>query len=396
MRRFPGLLLCLPLLLSGCAGLETLQDAVTGLRDYFAGDDNVEPPKELQPLEPKVQMKVLWDRGVGKGADGKFVNLVPGVTDDYVFAAERDGSVAAFNRADGSKIWDVDTEFSFSSGPVANRERLILGTANAELVALNASDGALLWQTSLSSEVLSLPQLKDNMLVVRTSDGRLTGIDARTGATRWAQDRSVPALSLRERGAPHIVDDLVIDGFAGGKLLALGLADGKTAWEATVALPHGRSEIDRLVDLGTEPLLRGDTLYVTGHHTGIAAVNLKDGEVIWRREDVSSEAGMAADRRHLFVTDSESDLWELDMRNRADLWKQSDLHQRKLTAPAIIKDYLVVGDFEGYLHLLSQDDGALVGRLKIDDEPIEVTPVVFNDIIYVYTADGLLAAVSVE
>jgi outer membrane protein assembly factor BamB len=203
-------------------------------------------------------------------------------------------------------------------------------------------------------------------------------------------------LSVRSRGAPTIADGLVLDGYASGKLVALGLIDGKQQWEATVALPHGRSEIDRLVDMNPEPVVRGDTIYVTGYHAEVDAVALKDGEVLWRTEGMSSNTGIGASRRALFVTDSSSDIWRLDPRNGSDLWKQTDLHQRRLTMPVPIKESLVVGDFEGYLHALSQDDGGLTGRLQIDKTPIETTPVVFDDIIYVYTAGGTLAAVSLD
>lgn len=188
----------------------------------------------------------------------------------------------------------------------------------------------------------------------------------------------------------------MLDGFGGGKLIALSLADGKAVWEATVAIPHGRSEVERLVEMDADPLVKGDTVYVSGYQGGVAAVSLKDGEVLWRQEHVSTSHGLAADRRSLFLSDANSDLWQLDMGNGADLWKQSDLHMRRLTVPALIKDRLVVGDLEGYVHLLAKEDGSLVGRVRVGSEPIRATPVVFDDIIYVYTGGGILAAIALE
>jgi outer membrane protein assembly factor BamB len=395
--RFSILLLGAALLLSGCGGLDTVKNLSSGLENLFTfSSDNAEPPAELKDLEPGVRLKTLWEAGVGDGYAGQWVGLVPAVTEDKVFAADRHGEVQARNRLTGDKLWSADTELAISAGPVAAGNKVLVGTSDAEVVALSAEDGSVLWKATLSSEILALPRVEGDTVVVRSSDGRIAALDEDTGATRWTQDRTVPALSVRSLGSPTVAGDLVLDGYGGGRLIALALKDGAAAWEATVAIPHGRSEIERLVDMDANPLVDGDTVYVSGYQAGVAAVNLKDGDVLWRRENLYSHVGLAAGRRSLYLTDGNSDVWELDMRNGADLWKQSDLHLRRLTAPALVGSHLVVGDFEGYLHVLSKDDGGLVGRLKLDDEPIRAAPVVFDDVIYVYTAGGTLAALAVE
>ncbi len=395
MRRLLIFVLC-GSFLTGCSGLGVFKDAVSGISEYFGGSDNVDPPAELKEFEPTVKMAVLWDAGIGKGYAEQYVNLVPAVTEDKIFAADRKGEVQARSRQSGDKLWSVDTELAISSGPVVGKAKLILGTSNAEVVALNADDGSILWKTNVSSEILALPRIEGDTVVVRSSDGRITAFDENTGATRWYYDRSIPPLAIRSRGSPTIAGNLVLDGYGSGKLIALNLTDGKPEWEATVALPHGRSEIERLVDMDSDPIVKGDTIYVTGYQGGVAAVSLRDGEVLWRQTELFSYTGMAAVRRSLFVTDAGSDVWQLDTRNGADLWKQDELHLRRLTAPALVRDYVVVGDFEGYLHLLSQEDGSLVGRVRVDKSPIAATPVVFDEVIYVYTSGGTLAAVSVE
>lgn len=391
------LLLLGVVLLAGCAEFDAVKDLASSVQGLISGTDNAEPPNELKPLEsPAVKLTVLWDASIGDGYDGQVVNLVPAVTEDAVYAADRKGEVQARNRLKGDKLWSVDTELALSAGPVAVDDKILLGTSNAELVALNAADGALAWKTVLSSEILALPKVKDGMVIVRTSDGRITALDAKTGGTRWSYERTIPPLSVRSLGSPAIAGDLVLDGFGGGKLIALGLSDGKPAWEATAAIPHGRSEIERLVEMDADPLVKGDTAYVSGYQAGVAAVGLRDGEVMWRQEHVSTSHGLAADRRSLFVSDSSSDVWQLDLRTGADLWKQAELHQRRLTVPALVRDKLVVGDLEGYLHALSAEDGSLAGRVQVDDEAIFATPVVYDDVVYVYTGGGTLAAIAME
>jgi outer membrane protein assembly factor BamB len=395
MCKYPSLLL-VALLLHGCAGLDTLRDAYDGIGEYFGGKDNAEPPRELVEMENTVQMKLLWDASIGKGYQEQTINLVAAPTESAIYAADHRGEIHARNRLTGEKLWEVDSELAISAGPVVSDGKIVVGSRNAEVAAFNATDGALLWKTTVSSEVLALPRIADGIVVIRSSDGHISGLNMDNGATLWTHERSAPALSLRGHGSPLIVGDLLIDGYASGKLIALRLKDGRLEWEATVAIPHGRSEIERLLDLDSVPVVRGDTLYVSGYQAGVAAVSLKDGEVLWRQDKMSTYSALAANRRLLFLTDTNSDVWQLDMRDGGDLWRQTDLHQRRLTAPVLVKDYVVLGDFEGYLHVLSADDGSLKARIRIDKSPIEEPPSVFDDILYVYTAGGTLAAVAVD
>lgn len=383
-------------LLAGCTQFDAFKDLGSSIQGLITGTDNSEPPKELEPIEPTVSLTVLWKASVGKGYDEQIVNLVPAVTASHVYAADRRGLVEARSRQNGDRQWEVETALELSAGPVVAGDKLLLGTSNAELVALNLADGALLWKRALSSEILALPRVSRNVIVVRTSDGRLAGVDLNSGGVKWSHERTIPPLSVRSLGSPSISGDLVLDGFGAGKLIALGLTDGKPVWEATAAMPRGRSEVERLVELDADPLVKDGVVYITGFQAGVAAVSLADGEVQWRQANAYSSHGMVAGRRSLFISDTNSDVWQLDLRNGADLWKQNALHQRRLTVPALIRNHLVVGDFEGYLHVLSVDDGGLTGRLEIDDEPIRAAPVVYDETLYIYTAGGVLAAVGIN
>jgi outer membrane protein assembly factor BamB len=396
VKRYLPLFFC-AFLLTGCAGFDAAKDAWSGLTENFFGKDNAEPPRELdEDFEPKISLNLLWKENIGDGYGEQNINLVPAVSADSVYAADYEGVVQSRSRLNGEKHWEAETELNFSSGPILFKDKLILGTRDAEVVALSITDGALLWKNTISSAILALPAVGNGVVVVRGSDGRLTGLDASSGATLWIHDHTAPLLAVRSKGGPAIAGDLVIDGFGGGKLTALRLKDGQQEWETLVALPHGRSEVDRLLDENAVPVVRSDTIYVSGYQGGVAAVALRDGEVQWRQEKIFTYSGLSADRRSLFLSDNSSDVWRIDMRGGGDLWKQSELHQRRLTQPVPVKDKLVVGDFEGYIHILSQEDGSLLARMQIGDVPIETAPVVYEDVVYVYTSGGKLAALTLE
>jgi len=384
----------LSLVLNGCEGtLNKVTDSLDGVTDLFSDSDNSEPPAPLPEDRPEIQIQTLWHSNVGDGYE-QHVRLVPAVYDDKVFAADHNGLVEARNAQTGELIWEVETELPLSAGPEVHDGQVVLGTSDAEVVALAAADGESLWTVSVSSEVLALPRTAQGIVVIRSIDGRITGLDQRSGAKIWSYERGVPTLSLRGTSAPMITDDRVIAGYASGKLVALRLQDGKVEWEANIALPQGRSELDRLVDIDTDPIVADDVIYLSSFQAGLFAVSIHDGEVLWQRRNLSSFAGMSGDWRYLYVTDVNSDVWAVDQRSSSALWKQDQLHKRRLTAPAIQKEFVVVGDFEGYLHWLSQDDGRLLARIQIGSDPIEAAPVVVDDVLYVYGKGGALAAVT--
>ncbi len=380
--------------LSGCAALETTNELVTGVTSYFlGGEDNKEPPAELIDYNAEIELDVIWKERVGVGSGQQFLNLDLAVSYGKVLAADREGLVQARDVQNGDLIWESETEYRFSAGPGTGYDTVIFATSNAEVVAFDISNGEQLWLSHVSSEVLANPVLADGKVLIRTTDGRLIALDEKDGKQLWSFERSVPALSIRGTGAPIVVDDKVVAGFANGKLLALRLSDGKNSWETSIAIPSGRSEIERLVDLDVDPIESDGVIFIASYQGGTSAVMDIDGDVLWRNEDVSSFSGLSSDWRYLYVSDSRSHVWQLDQRNGASLWKQDELHNRTLSTPVAYDDYVVMGDFDGYLHWLAQGDGRQLGRLKVSDSMIHARPVVVNETVYTYAQDGTLTAV---
>jgi len=379
--------------LTGCAALETGTELVTGVTSYFlGGEDNMEPPAELVEYKPEIEIDVLWKESVGVGADKQFVNLILAVSYGKVIAADRDGLVQAREMTTGNLLWETETDYQFSAGPGLGLETVIVATSNADVVALNIETGQELWTSTVSSEVLASPVVANGIVIVRTTDGKLIALREDDGSQIWSFERSVPALSIRGTGTPIVVGENVIAGYANGKLLALRLTDGKNSWETSIAIPSGRSEVERLVDLDVDPVETDGVIYIASYQGGCSAILDIDGDVLWRNEDVSSFSGLSYDWRYLYVSDVQSHVWQLDQRNGASLWKQDALFNRALTAPVAYDEYVVIGDYDGYLHWLASSDGRQLGRVKIADSAIKAKPVVVDNTVYIYSKDGTLAA----
>ncbi len=389
---------CLVILsLPGCVALETGGELITGVTSYFLGGvDNQEPPAELVEYQAEIEIDEIWTESVGIGTDEQLVNLLLSVNYGKVLAADRSGLLQAREFNSGDLIWETETDYSFSAGPGVSSDKAILGTSNAEVVAFELDTGKELWVSTVSSEILAKPVIENNTVIIRTIDGRVIALSEEDGSQLWTFERRVPTLSIRGISTPIIVEGNVIAGYANGKLLALRLIDGKNMWETSVAIPSGRSEVERLVDLDSDPVENDGVIFISSYQGGTSSVLEVDGDVLWRNENVSSSSGLSYDWRYLYVSDSTSQVWQLDQRNGASLWKQNELHNRNLTTPVAYDDYVVVGDFDGYVHWLSVNDGRQMGRIKVSESAIDSTPVVVDDIVYIYSKDGTLAALKAK
>lgn len=391
--RFVTLMLAIAslLLLAGCGEqLTSIKDTTSG---WFKDDDTaVQPTALAEEFAPKIEVTELWSGRFGKGSEDLYLKLLPAPYNELVFTADRDGRVIAIDAKSGVVVWEErDKKRLISGGPGVGEGRVFVGTSDAQVVARDAQSGEELWVADVSSEVLAAPRAADGVVVVRTGDGKVFGLAADTGAERWVFDRTIPVLTLRGTAAPVIHDGLVIAGFDNGRLVALDLANGRQVWETRLAEPSGRSDLERMVDIDGEPVIRDETAYIGSFQGRVAAVSITDGRIEWTR-DISSYADLAVDDEHVYVTDEKGSVWALDRSDGRSVWRQKGLRYRQLTGPAHFRDYVVVGDFEGYLHWLDDVTGELVFRQRIDKARIIAPPIIIGDALLGYSSSGELAA----
>ena len=357
---------------------------------------NVREPAELQDIvSPAVSLKPLWSRDTGSGDGGQWTGLRIAVTDEAVFTADVDGRVTALSPETGKPLWQVKTGARLSAGPTVSGVSLLLGTLDAEVISLKRSDGSEQWRTVLSSEVLAPPASDGDTVVARAVDGRVYGLSAVSGERRWVFDRHVPTLTLRGLSTPLLFSGAAIIGHDNGRVSAVRLTDGSPIWEQVVALPSGRTELDRITDIDATPRIVRDQLIAVSYGGELASMDLRNGEVTWRRS-IRSYAGMDARVDRVFVTDDDSVLWSLDVGTGAAAWKFEDLKYRRLTAPVLHGDHLLLGDFEGYLHAFDADTGKLVGRVRAGRKRFVHAPRVVGDRVYVLSSDGRVRAFEIR
>lgn len=353
------------------------------------------PPAELTSFNEEVVLQKQWSRSIGDGQGKTYNMLVPAVEGSHIYAADVTGVVMALDRMNGDVQWKKDLELPVSGAVGVGYGMIMLGTLQGEVVALDASTGEEKWRSRVTSEVLAPPATNGDVVVVQTQDDRLIGLDASTGNQRWVFDSTPAVLSLRGTGAPLVTNHLAIAGLSTGKIVALDTQNGVPVWEQRIAIPQGRSELERIVDIDGGLLLSGGNLYVTSYQGRMAALELETGRVLWQR-DASSYAGLAQGFGNVYVSLASGTVEGVDERSTTALWSNDSLARRQLSAPEVFSSYVAVGDMEGYLHLLSQVDGRFVGRTRIDSDGLRARPLVVGDMIYVFGNSGKLEALTIR
>ncbi len=353
-------------------------------------------PTELGDIDATSSLDTRWDTGIGEGLGRARYPIAPARDGAQVFAADAEGLVVSLNAESGERNWEVDLESPVSSGLSAIAGHVYLGTKNGEIIALDQNDGSEQWRARVSSEVLAAPQANRELLIVQSTDGQITALDRQSGDARWTYKSTLPSLTLRGTGTPQTIDPVTFAGFANGRLITLDNRTGQPLWQQQVAIPQGRSEVDRLVDLTGQPLLTQDgRLYVTSYNGRLLALEATRGQLMWER-NISSRHTPLMVGDYLFVVTDDSRVLALDAQSGDALWQNDKLKGRWLTAPAFADGRLVVGDFEGYLHLLDAREGDLVGRTRVDSSGISVTPVTEGSTIHVLANDGTLETLDVS
>ncbi len=357
-------------------------------------DKDVEPPATLVNFPETLPVKRLWDDGVGGGKKQTKLRLGlgPAIDNGVVFAANHKGEMLAVSLETGRDIWVKKLKVPISAGPAAGFGIVVAGTSKGAVIALDGATGRQLWRAQINSELLSSPAISANVIVMRSVDGRLNGFDTHTGKVLWGVEQQVPRLSLRGTATPIVAKEIAISGFDNGKVMAVSLMTGDTIWDTALASPHGRTELDRLVDIDSAVRVVGDNVFAAGFQGRTAMLALDSGQ-LWWSHDMSSYRGLSVDEDNLYVTESDGTVVAMRQRDGAEVWRNEKLKRRGLSTPVVTSTAIAVADYQGYLHWLDKNTGELVARERIaKKQRVSNPPVGAGDTVVVLTDAGTLAA----
>ncbi len=360
-------------------------------------EDNSEPPAPLTDIDDEIPLEMNWKHDTRAASNRASYRLRPLLIEGRIYSIDTRGSIVCVDPEYGDRLWRFETGLPIIAGLGGDRHHLVVNSRDGDVAAFRFTGDGLeaLWKIRVGSELRAPPVLDDGQVFVRGVDGKLRSLALADGSEQWIVSRRVPVLSLTGNSEPLVDGQTVYAGFDDGKLVALNRANGEIKWETTVSLPSGRTEVERLVDLDGRFVLRDGVIYVSSFQGRLAAVQAVSGDLLWSRQ-FSSFQPIAIDEDAIYLSDEGSDIWSIDRRTGSAFWRQDVLHARRLTAPSIIGDKIVVADLHGYQHWLNKQDGKLAGRIHFADTRIYVQPLIWRTSVLTLDKFGFLASVSLQ
>ena len=371
------------LLISGCSTFQQVLPA-----------KDMNPPKALKEFKPTVGVKTLWQVSTGSSAGKDYVRINPYIDENTVIVAGG-RSVSAWNKTNGAKLWQVGLDEELSGGVSGTGSLILVGSNNGGAFALDRQSGKVVWKQRLTSEVVAISPPANGIAAFRTSDGRLSGLNLQSGEVLWQQVRQGSPLSLRGASTPVTVGGMVIAGFDSGVVTAFDMQSGRALWEATLSVPRGQGDLDSVTDVDGKMKAVGEALFAASYNGLIMGINMRDGKPAWSAP-YSSYSGLDADANGVYTTSISGLFWKLDPQTGKPVWRMDDLERRQLTAPTIVGNYVVVGDYKGVLHWINTSTGLLAARVQGDPAGYTVAPVLDGNVIYTLGRSGVLSAVALQ
>jgi outer membrane protein assembly factor BamB len=357
----------------------------------FFEKDNTPEPTPLTNFNPEIAPRQLWSTKVGAGATGDdYLKLSPTLGQNAIYTSSSNGTITSVNKSNGRINWQTDIRLPLSSGPGVGDGIVVVGSRGGEIIAMLEGDGRQIWRTSVPGEVIAKPAIGGGNVIIKAVDGYTRALSIKDGHELWSFQQVEPNLILRGSSTPLIRDRNVIIGFANGNLAKLNLGDGQLLWIQTIATPEGAFAIQRMIDIDADPIIFEHNIYVATYQGKISSLDWASGRALWSH-DISSYTGMTADDNTVYISDARGFVWAFGADSGLVNWRQNKLEYRIISAPAIMGNYVVVGDAEGYLHWLGKRDGHFAARVSIGSS-IYAAPVVENNVLYALNNNGYLAA----
>lgn len=381
-----GVLLCGGL--AACGALDSLKSVPGTVVGWFGSSDKIPP---LRSFKAELPVQTRWKASVG--ASGNYV-MVPMLLEKQVCAASVKGRVTCLALDSGKERWATDLKLPLSAGVGSDGRRLLVVTQDSELIALDPADGKVTFKAQVSGEILAPPRGVEGLIVIRSTDGRVQGLDGETGKRKWTYQRQLPPLTIRSQAGVLFDRDRLYAGWPGGKFTALSLEKGAALWEVTVASPKGSTELERIADIISEPVINGERVCVTAFQGRTMCIDRERGQPVWAR-DIPSITSVAFDFRRAYVVDDKGVVHGLDRASGASSWSQDAFKGRVPSGPLSYGDYVWFGDVEGYVHLIDRADGTLRARTETDGSQILLNPLQTPAGVLVATREGSLVMLDV-
>ena len=354
------IVLCSIFIISSCSSMD-------GLRFWKSDEIDPDEPKQLVAFSNQKNIVIEWKNSF-KG-ENEIGNFLPDFSAQNLFFSDASGNVSSINASTGDRNWSIELNF-LASGTSAGFGLVVVSDIDGNVIAVDQNDGSKLWSTNVKGEVLSKVAIDAKVVVVKTASGELLGLDRENGEILWSYRSKLPLLTVRGSSSPVIVDDLVYVSFDNGRLGVFELNSGFQVWDGAISYVKGVSELENLIDSDSSPVVDGGLIYTTNYQGNLNIFDTAQKRSVWSYE-TSSFYSPIVSRGMLTIVEANSGLRSFALKTLQESWTNDDYINRDLSNAVSYKGSLVVGDFEGYVHVIDTLNGKTIGRKKISRKPIK-------------------------
>ena len=347
-------------ILSSCSSLQ-------GLKFWETDEVDLDEPKELLSYENQKDLSITWN--LSFDGENEIGNFEPGFSSQNLFFADSEGTLSSIAINNGETVWSTELNF-LASGTAAGFGIVVVADVDGNVIALDQKDGAQLWSTNVKGEILSKSVIDTKIVVVKSGSGELIGLNRVSGEIEWSYRSKLPPLTVRGSSSPVLSDDKVFVSFDNGRLGVFDINSGFPLWDGAISYVSGTSELANLIDGDSSPVIEGGLVYTTNYQGNLNIFDIAQKRSVWTNE-ISSFYSPIIMRGLLIVAEADSTMKSFSLASLEESWINEDYLNRELSNPVSYKGSLIVGDFEGYIHIIDPLNGKTIGRKKLSRKPIK-------------------------
>ena len=347
--------------LSSCSSLSSMK---------FWGNDELDQdePRLLQDISNIKSIKTNWE--LSFSGENYLGNFVPAFSADNIFFADSTGQIKSFNSSQGKVNWEKKVN-SLSSGISSGFGMLVVADTDGNIISLDQADGSILWSVNVKGEVLAPSAISSKFVIVKTGSGELIALDKSNGETLWSYRSKLPTLTIRGSSSPVIVDNKVYVSFDNGRLTVFELDSGFPVWDGAISYVSGTSELENLIDSDSNPIVEGGLVYTTNYQGNINIFDIAQKRSVWQAESSSFYSPLLI-KGLIVLVESGSNMKSYSTKTLQESWNSNEFLNRQLSNPIAFDGSVMIGDFEGYIHIIDPLNGKPIGRKKISKKPIKM------------------------
>ena len=351
----------LVLFLSSCSSLSSLK---------FWGNNELDfdEPRPLQDISNIKSIKTNWN--LSFSGENYLGNFVPAFSANNIFFADSTGQIKSFSSSQGKVNWEKKVN-SLSSGIASGFGMLVVADIDGNIISLNQADGSILWSVNVKGEVLAPSAISTKFVIVKTGSGELIALDKSNGETLWSYRSKLPTLTIRGSSSPVIVDNKVYVSFDNGRLTVFELDSGFPVWDGAISYVSGTSELENLIDSDSNPIVEGGLVYTTNYQGNINIFDIAQRRSVWQAESSSFYSPLLI-KGLIVLVESGSNMKSYSTKTLQESWNSNEFLNRQLSNPIAFDGSVMIGDFEGYIHIIDPLNGKPIGRKKISKKPIKM------------------------